>query len=519
MDLQTLVRDGEIDINHPVACLVHDGDPAEVSLAENVVRLSMHALDQFEAFAALADQGMSVADIANRFGNTETLVRQRLRLGRIAPEIREAYRTDDISLETLMAFAVTEDHGQQLAVWNEIGNGHVHANYVRRLLTSDKLAANSRYVQFVGMDAYNAAGGTLTRDLFSENATFLDDGALIMRLAQEKLAASCKELQAAEGWKWAQVEPENSYEFIQKCQNVYPQNIDPTPDQEAELTRLQESLERYEVMDEDLSPEDEEAAANLEDELDALENSLRVYAPEYLARSGCVISVGHNGELSVRRGLVLPEDQKAEADATAKEPAMYSGKLIDDLGNFRLEIAQAHLARDFDCAFDVMLFTLAHSTLKVGYLCGKPLDISVQTTLPYNWSERFGTTGAELSSEIDISWLELSPVEGFNVLSTLPMEAKQRLYAHCTALSLQGRLGRIGGNVCMRSSATASVSIPPPTGVPRRLTFSSASRKTAPLKLPPMSWAKTGRAITRTRRKPSWPKRWKPTLVASAPPA
>lgn len=448
MALQSLARDGEIGIDHPVACLVHDGDPSEVSLAENVVRLSMHALDQFEAFAALSDQGMSIADIASRFGNTETLVRQRLRLGRVAPEIRETYRTDDINLDTLMAFAVTEDHGQQMAVWNEIGDSHVHANHVRRLLTNDKLAASSRFVQFVGMDAYNAAGGTLTRDLFSENATYLDDGALVMRLAQEKLATAGRELQAAEGWKWVQVEPENSYEFIQKCQTIYPQNIDPTPDQEAELKRLQGALELYEVMEEeqDLSPEDEEVISTLEEKLVVLENSLRVYAPEDLTRAGCMVSVGHNGELSVRRGLVLPEDQEVEADATPGAAATYSGKLIDDLGNFRLEIAQAYLARDFACAFDVMLFTLVHSTVKRGYLSGKPLDISVQTTLPYDWSERFGTTSAQTPLEVDLDWLELSPVEGFKILSAMPMEIKQRLFAHCTALSLQGRLGGVGGN-------------------------------------------------------------------------
>ena len=43
--MQSLVSEGRLKPDHPVACLVHDGDPQEVSLAENVVRLSMHALD------------------------------------------------------------------------------------------------------------------------------------------------------------------------------------------------------------------------------------------------------------------------------------------------------------------------------------------------------------------------------------------------------------------------------------------------------------------------------------------
>jgi ParB family chromosome partitioning protein len=450
MAMQSLAREGELDLDHPVACLVHDGDPQEISLAENIVRLSMHALDQFEAFVALADQGLSIAEIASRFGNTETLVRQRLRLGRVAPEIREAYRADDINLETLMAFAVTEDQGQQLAVWEEIKGGYVHAHHVRRLLTDEKIAASSKFVRFVGLEAYEAAGGTSTRDLFSEGegATYLDDSALVMRLTQEKLAAAAQDLQAKEGWKWTQAVSEFSWETIQQCQNVYPQSIDPTPEQAAELKRLQDGLELHDAMDNDagLNPEEEDKVAELEAKYEALENSLSAYAPEDLARAGCMVSVNHDGTLNIRRGLVLPEDQVSEQGAPKDLPTKYSAKLLEDLGYIRLEIAQKHLAQDFDCAFDMMLFTMAHAVLKVGYMPGKPLDISFTTTLPHNWSERFDTTGAELSPEIDTSWLELAPVPGFKALSALPMEDKQRLFAYCTALTMQGRLGGIGGN-------------------------------------------------------------------------
>ncbi len=448
MAMQALARDGELGADHPVACLVHDGDGHEISLAENIVRLSMHALDQFEAFAGLADQGLSVAEIASRFGNTEALVRQRLRLGRVAPEIREAYRADDINLDTLMAFAVTEDHGQQLAVWSEIKGGHVHAHHVRRLLTDEKIAANSRFVKFIGLEAYEAGGGTSIRDLFSEGdgAIWLDDRALVMRLVQEKLAATGKELQTAEGWKWSQAAPEMPYESVQECQNVYPQGIEPTPEQSAELERLQKGLSFYEVVDDEtgLSPEEEEKVTELEEKLEELENSLHAYAPEDLARSGCMVSVNHDGSMQVRRGLVLPEDQVTEGDRHKDTPTKYSAKLVEDLANFRLEIAQTHLAQDFGCAFDVMLFTLAHSILGVGYLPGKPLDISAQTTLPRNWQERFDTTGAELPAEIDISWLELLPLEGFKILSAMPIEVKQHLFAYCTARSLQGQLGGSG---------------------------------------------------------------------------
>ena len=104
------------------------------------------------------------------------------------------------------------------------------------------------------------------------------------------------------------------------------------------------------------------------------------------------------------------------------------------------QIAQKHLAQDVECAYDVMLFTLANAVLKTGSMRDRPLDISFTTTLPHNWSERFDTTGAELSSEIDMGWLELAPAVGFAALSALPMTDKQRLFAYCTALTLCGRL-------------------------------------------------------------------------------
>ena len=446
MALQSLVSEGKLEADHPIACLVHDGDPQEVSLAENVVRLSMHALDQFEAFAALADQGLSVIEIASRFGNTETLVRQRLRLGRVAPEIRAAYRADDITLDTLTAFAVTEDHGQQLAVWEQVKDDYINAHHVRRLLTDEKIAATSKFVRFIGQNAYDAAGGTSTRDLFSEaeGAVYLDDRALVMRLAQEKLSVAAEALQAKEGWKWVQAMPEVPWDVIHKCRNVYPERIDPTPEQEAELTRLREHLEAYDeaMASGDDTPEDEDKITGLEEEYDALENSLLVYAPEDISRSGCMITVNHDGSLNVRRGLVLPEDQVTEADAPTDKPGAYSARLLEDLGHTRLEIAQKHLAQDVDCAYDVMLFTLAHSVLEAGSACDRPLDICFTTTLPHNWSERSDTTGAELPPEIDMGWLELAPAAGFAALSGLPMADKQRLFAYCTALTLRGRLGR-----------------------------------------------------------------------------
>ena len=51
----------------------------------------MHPADQVVAFTKLVQTGQSVSSVAVRFGLTERLVEQRLRLGDAAPELLDAY--------------------------------------------------------------------------------------------------------------------------------------------------------------------------------------------------------------------------------------------------------------------------------------------------------------------------------------------------------------------------------------------------------------------------------------------
>jgi len=442
--LQTLAERKHLSEGHPIACLIHEGDAQEISLAENVVRLSMHALDQFEAFRDLSDNGQTISQIAERFGHSEHLVRQRLRLGRVAFEIREAYRVDEINLETLMAFALTEDTEQQMAVWNEIRDGQVTSYTVRRMLTEEKIIATSQYVRFIGIEAYKEAGGTIKRDLFSQDdeALHLDDRALVMKLVQEKLTTEAEKIQTEEGWKWSQAHIEMSYELTNQCQTVYPEAVEPTEGQTIELEQLNKNLELFEAMDEDqgLSTEEEDKVAKIEERIEEIESSLRSFSPDDLAKAGCMVSVAYDGTLSVRRGLVLPEDQEKKAKAKNDNPNGYSRKLEEDLGHFRLEVAQAHLAKDYDCAFDLMVFTLAHTFLNPGYYAQKPLNLQGERSLPYGWSKKFDTVGAELPSRIDLDFLERPPEVGFEQLSSMSTKDKQDLFAYCTALMLNGGL-------------------------------------------------------------------------------
>jgi ParB family chromosome partitioning protein len=89
----------------PVPCAVlENGDDVtalEASLAENVARLPMDEIDQYEAFAALVAQGRSIADIADQFGVTELLVKRRLAIAELIPSILAAYRKGEIEPRTI----------------------------------------------------------------------------------------------------------------------------------------------------------------------------------------------------------------------------------------------------------------------------------------------------------------------------------------------------------------------------------------------------------------------------------
>ena len=155
--LKALAGDGAIDADHPVPCLVA-ADPAtagELSLAENIVRIAMHPADQVTAFTRLADTGLSFAAIAARFGTSERLVEQRLRLGNVAPDLLDAYRADELDLEVLKASSVTPDHARQMAAWEQVaGQGYRPSAWqVKRLLTEERIPGTSAVARFVGMQA------------------------------------------------------------------------------------------------------------------------------------------------------------------------------------------------------------------------------------------------------------------------------------------------------------------------------------------------------------------------------
>jgi ParB family transcriptional regulator, chromosome partitioning protein len=95
----------------------------------------------------------------------------------VASRLMQVYRDGDLALEQLMAFAITENHARQEAVYERLSYNR-DASTIRRLLTETHVVATDRHAVFVGVEAYTEAGGTILRDLFTEDhGGYFEDGA------------------------------------------------------------------------------------------------------------------------------------------------------------------------------------------------------------------------------------------------------------------------------------------------------------------------------------------------------
>jgi len=164
------------------------------------------------------------------------------------------------------AFTLGADHAAQLAVWRQVkDNSYIQPYTVRRLLTQTAVPLDSQLGAFVGAASYEAAGGTVTRDLLSgDEEGFMDDAALVRRLAIEKLEAKAAELRPLWPWTKAVLDPE--YGFMAQYARVRPQPAELPPDLAAEIERIERRLgELEEVGEDEWTDELMTEAAQLED--------------------------------------------------------------------------------------------------------------------------------------------------------------------------------------------------------------------------------------------------------------
>ncbi len=328
--LQRLAKAGDIEPAYAVPCRITEAaDAAEISLAENVMREEMHPADQFEAFRDLADKGMPATDIAAHFGKSEMHVLKILKLARVSPKILKAYRAADLNLEDVMAFTVTDDHAAQERVFAAIAPWQ-GASEIRAALTENDIAATDKRVKFVTLKAYEKAGGTTKRDLFSDDDTgvYIEDLALLDTLVTERLEKNARAVRA-EGWKWVQVTADFAYQQSAEYRRIH---AEPVPLTASEQRRLDKLQDEYTQINDEWNDCDEELEARPRlDELEKLiaeiEDRDGVWTSDQIAMAGAVVFIDHQGKAKIERGFVRPEDMPKTGKAkTAKSSDTSDGE-------------------------------------------------------------------------------------------------------------------------------------------------------------------------------------------------
>ena len=312
--LELLVKQKRMTKTQGVPCVVRvEGIAEEDSLAENVQRQALHPLDQFRSFRTLIEKGLSEEEIAARFFLSVNVVKQRLRLIAVSEKLLDLYASDAMTLEQLMAFTVTSDHARQEQVWDSIARSfNKDAYYIRRLLTESAVRVSDRRAQFVGVAAYEAAGGAVMRDLFSEDqGGWLPDPALLDRLVDEKLKAEAQTL-AGEGWKWISAATDFKYGHTNGLRRLAGEasamSAEESTSYEALRLEFDALNEQYDSAEE-LPEAVDERLGELETAIAAFEERAVRYDPADIKRAGVFVRLDQDGQLEIERGFVRPEDE------------------------------------------------------------------------------------------------------------------------------------------------------------------------------------------------------------------
>lgn len=425
----------------------------------------------------MSEKGMSEDEIAAAFFVSIQVVKQRLRLAAVSPALLDVYAEDGMSLDQLMAFAVNPDHERQQQVWHAVQRSHnKEPYYVRRLLTEGAVRASDKRAQFVGIEAYEAAGGEVMRDLFQQDdGGWLQDPMLLDRLVAEKLDRAADYVRA-EGWKWVEVAIDFPYGHTYGLRRISGEAVAMTEEEVAAAEALRAEYQRLEQehSDVDVLPEGiDQRLGEIETALAELDERPVQYDSDEIARAGAFVSIDVSGALRIERGYIRPEDEPAilqageagaEPSATAtdsasggtaegqtgslvntEEPDQEDGikpipdRLMTELTAYRTLVLRDALAQNPDVAFLAALHALCLK-LFYRYTPESCLDVDAKSVVFGSQVPGLGdTTIAKAVDERHRQWSEQLPRESaelWDALTTFDRDSRDALFAHCIALTV-----------------------------------------------------------------------------------
>lgn len=474
--LELLVKQKRLAKTAPVPCVIREGGIAEEdSLAENVQRAPLHPLDQFRAFLALREKGQSEEEIAAAFFVSVNVVKQRLKLASVSPALLEVYAEDGMTLDQLMAFTVSGDHARQEQVFERLQTSYdKQPHTIRRMLTEGAVRASDKRAQFIGVDAYVAAGGAILRDLFQgDDGGWLQDVALVDQMVADKLKSESEAI-AAEAWKWIEVAPDFAYGHAFGLRQLRGQETPLTAEEEATRSALQAEYDRLSeaYADADELPDDaDQRFGELETAIEAFETRPVMFDPADVVRAGAFVSIAHDGALRVERGYVRPEDElPAQPDtgpaaddqparpvaasyggdsATADEPTTQpdeddglspiSDRLMTELTAHRTLGLRQALGERPDVAFLAALHALS---LKAFYHYGSDSCLELDLKSVSFSAQAPGLNDSAAAESIRVrheSWAKALPKDTadlWNALQGWDCDSRGALFAHVVSLSV-----------------------------------------------------------------------------------
>jgi len=429
-------------------CLVKDEHQAtELSLSENMLRQAMHPADEFVAFQAMIEGGLTQTDIAAHFGISVRQVRKRLRLAAVAPALVAYYRAGSLTLDDMMAFTVTQDHDKQLLCFEAL-KGRVSAWAIRRTLTDEAVRSDEAIAKFVTVNAYKRAGGAISTDLFEE-ITYLLNRELLTQLAEVRLEAEVGTLEG-EGWKWVETRQDGPYK-LSSFHRMDAKPIDVPEELEQRINAVVEKLDRLEELSaDDWDDETEEVCAKLDLEYERLEAEKDRYAAftdEQKQTAGAMVTFDESGEIRVVRGLVREADRKSavkndQSDRTVESSDVLSGALHRDLDAFRQQALQAALVAKPKIAADLLAFTVCSQFVEaLPRWESKAVSVSCEPTR-YAEDKGFEDTRAasvlqEANDKRPLEWASKdTPAARYRAFCALTPKVKALLVAYSAAQSL-----------------------------------------------------------------------------------
>lgn len=307
--------------------------------------------------------------------------------------------------------------------------------------------------------AYAQAGGIVRRDLFDdENEGYVQDEALLDDLTFKCLAAAATPVQA-EGWSWVECALAFEYGDLSRFSRVYPTHSTLPADMQAELERLQAECDALADHDTD-EAEDRRDAVLLR--IEQIETAAERYTPEQLSRAGAILSVGYNGEIEVRRGLVRPCDSESRKQAPEATPEATPGEkpissaLIAELSAQKRAALAATLATRVDIALAVAVHALARS---VFYPSAEQSCIGVSVSRPDLERKLFAPErckALKALSSAEKSWRKRLPASKDGLLAwclAAPQETLLDLLAFVTATAVDVIEGKHKPSRCHESAA------------------------------------------------------------------